>query len=195
MDAPSTNLVTSPSPLLLSKDSLHNSLLVADPSLTDGVFDRTVIHIAEHSADGGATGYIINKPTGNTVGEILEGEQFTDLRSVPIYFGGPVRTDQIIFSAYWWNSEGDFQYRLRISAEEAKSMKAKSGCLIMAHVGHAAWEPSQLEQELDEQAWVNLAVSSETISTSPSLLWQTLLSDFSPYHHLLSMSPKDIRIN
>jgi len=179
----------------LSKDSLNNSLLIADPSLTDGVFNRTVIHIADHSSEDGAIGFIMNKPTDKKVGEILQGDLFTNLQSIPIYFGGPVDTDQIVFSAYWWDKSEVFRYRLRISAEEATQMKHKAGCLLLAHVGHAGWQPGQLEEELEEQAWVNLPVSSKTISVNSEDLWQQLLSGLSPYHKLLSKTPQNPRLN
>ena len=179
----------------MSKDSLENSLLIADPSLQDGIFDRTVIHIAEHSAKEGALGYILNKPTDKTVGEILQGDIFDNLKNIPIFFGGPVQTDQIVFSAYWWDQDEDFNYRLRISAEEASTMKGKPGCLLLAHVGHSGWQSKQLESELAEHTWISTFVSPETISANPSSLWQTLLEDLSPYHKLLSLTPRDLRNN
>lgn len=169
--------------------------MIADPSLQDEIFDRTVIHIAGHSQEDGAVGYIMNKPTEKTVGEILQGEVFETLKSIPIYFGGPVQTDQIVFSAYWRGKQDDFHYRLRISAEEANQMRSKSGCLLLAHVGHAGWQPNQLESELEEQAWVNAPVSSETLSVPHTELWRTLLANLSPYHKLLSMTPTDVRVN
>ncbi len=179
----------------LSKDSLENTLLIADPSLQDGIFDRTVIHIAGYSQEDGAVGYIMNKPTEKTVGEILQGEVFETLKSIPIYFGGPVQTDQIVFSAYWWDQQEDFHYRLRISADEATQMRGKPGCLLLAHVGHSAWQPNQLELELQEQAWVNVPVSSDTISVNHTKLWKTLLVNSSPYHKLLAMTPRSVRVN
>lgn len=168
---------------------------MADPSLKDGIFDRSVIHLAEHSAENGAVGYILNKPTEKVVGEILTAPMFEALKNLPIYFGGPVGTDQIVFSVYWWDDEGEFRYRLRISAEEAIEMKGQAGALVLAHVGHAAWEPQQLEGELEEQAWVHMAVSEKTLSLGHAQMWTTLLEDLSPYHLLLSLTPLEVNKN
>ncbi len=140
-------------------------------------------------------GYIMNKPTGKNVGEVLQGDMFQGLEHIPIYFGGPVRPDQIMFSAYWWAPDGEFSYRLRISAEEAVTMKSSAGCLLLAHVGHAGWSPGQLENELDEQSWVNTAVASEVISLNATKLWQSLLAQVSPFHALLSRTPQELRVN
>ena len=179
----------------MNKDSLENTLLIADPSLSGGLFDRTVIHLAEHSAEDGAIGFIMNKPTDKTVGEILQGNDFSGLENIPIYFGGPVNTDQIVFSAYWWDQEEEFHYRLRISAIEASEMKKKAGCLLLAHVGHSGWQPAQLESELDEKSWISIPVSSDAISIPSASLWESLLSEISPYHQLLSITPLDVRNN
>ena len=66
---------------------LENSLLIADPSLRDGLFDRSVIHLAEHSLQHGAIGYILNKPTDKKVGDVLTAPMFTPLKNIPIFLG------------------------------------------------------------------------------------------------------------
>lgn len=174
---------------------LENSLLIADPSLCDGIFDRTVIHISEHSEEGGAVGYILNKPTEKTVGEILMDPSFKELWNLPIYFGGPVGTDHIVFSVYWWEADHTFKYRLRVSAEEAKVMKRRPGSILLAHVGHSSWHEGQLERELQEESWVSMPVSENTLSVGAKSLWKTLLGELSPFHKLLSLTPEEIEKN
>lgn len=174
---------------------LENSLLIADPSLQDGCFDRAVIHISEHNPKEGALGYILNKPTDKKVGEVLKEPMFQSLSSIPVFFGGPVDTDQIVFSAYWWDDQENFRYRLRISAEEASQMKRWPGSLLIAHVGHSAWHEGQLESELLEQAWVSRSVANSTLAIAPSQMWHELLQDITPYHRLLSLTPLRMGMN
>ena len=45
---------------------LRGSLLLADPSLHDPNFHRTVLLLTEHRHDAGAHGYILNRPFGKT---------------------------------------------------------------------------------------------------------------------------------
>jgi len=169
--------------------SLENSLLIADPSLRDGTFDRSVIHIFEYSSEDGAVGYIINKPTDKKVGDILTKPMFSALSKIPVYYGGPVDTDKLVFSAYSWDSKKNFRYRLRISADEAVTLKQHPGSLLLAHIGHSSWQPEQLERELSEQVWVSTGVSSSTISINTELLWKSLLEEISPFHQLMSLTP------
>lgn len=174
---------------------LENSLLIADPSLRDGVFDRTVIHISEHSKKDGAVGYILNKPTDKKVGDVLTDGVFSGLKNVPVYFGGPVGTDHIVFSVYWWDEEKNFCCHLRISAEEAVRIKRRPGSLLIAHVGHSSWHEGQLEDELSEKAWVSARISENTLSVNHSALWKTLLEELSPFHRLMALTPLKVEEN
>jgi len=174
---------------------LQNSLLIADPSLKDGIFDRSVIHIADYSESDGAVGYILNKPTDKRVGEVLNEPAFSGLKNIPIYLGGPVGTDHIVFSAYWWDQEKNFRYRLRVSAEEAVQMKQRPGSLLIAHVGHSSWHSGQLEKELEEKSWFSAQVLPDTISLNSSQLWTGLLNEMSSYHRLVAMTPNDTSLN
>lgn len=174
---------------------LENSLLIADPSIEDVGFDRSVIHLSECSTEEGAIGYIINKPTGKRVGEILTAPMFSLLKNIPIYYGGPVGTEHVVFSVYWWGENGQFKYRLRISAEEAVKLKRMPGSILIAHVGHSSWYKGQLENELSERVWITTPVWQETLSVDSTELWGDLLKTISPYHHLLSLTPQQLDKN
>ena len=69
---------------------LAGQLLLADPSLRDGTFHKSVILLAEHSAEEGAFGLILNQPTGQTVGDLLQNKDFESLANVAVHHGGPV---------------------------------------------------------------------------------------------------------
>ena len=43
---------------------LQGQLLIADPSLRDGFFNRSVILLTDHHYEDGANGLILNHPTG-----------------------------------------------------------------------------------------------------------------------------------
>src|SRR5688572_17220746 len=70
-------------------------LLLATPPLEDPNFDRTVIYVLEHHADG-ALGVVLNRPSTEELGEPLEG--WAELQSEPsrIFSGGPVEPDALI---------------------------------------------------------------------------------------------------
>ena len=64
---------------------LQGQLLLADPSLREGAFRRSVILLAEHDSNQGTFGLILNHPTGKTVGDFLQGEEFTPLRQLAVH--------------------------------------------------------------------------------------------------------------
>ena len=68
-------------------------ILISEPSLRDFYFRQSVILLAEHNEEG-SFGIIINKPIETRLNEVLK--DFTDL-DIPIYLGGPVKTDSIFF--------------------------------------------------------------------------------------------------
>jgi len=94
---------------------LQGQLLLANPSLRDGMFHRSVVLLAEHVAEEGAFGLILNHPTGKTVGDFLEGEDFAPLLRLAVHEGGPVAHDQLTFSSFWWSPKKGLCWALRLS--------------------------------------------------------------------------------
>ena len=76
-----------------SQLSLDGNVLLADPSLTDPHFRRTVLFLNGHSSVVGAEGYVLNRPLGKTVGELTLSMETPDLKEVPVFVGGPVATE------------------------------------------------------------------------------------------------------
>jgi putative transcriptional regulator len=176
--------------------SLRGQLLIASPSLADGTFDHAVIILAVHSATDGAVGAIINHRTETTVGELIPEPEFKALRTLPVYHGGPVATDQLTFSALSWEEPIGLRYLPRITAQTAVKLAGKPGHIVRACIGHSAWSPGQLENELTRNTWIPLKPDSSLLSRAHDLsLWNELLKDISPYHHLLSQAPQNPFLN
>ena len=57
---------------------LQKKILLADPSLRDGTFNKSVVLLAEHSPEEGAFGLILNHPSGQTVSDLLSDPDFFD---------------------------------------------------------------------------------------------------------------------
>lgn len=73
-------------------DSLANQMLIATPTLSDGIFKSSVTYICEHNKDG-AMGIIINRPSDLTLKDILDDINFMDnvgFDAEPVMVGGPV---------------------------------------------------------------------------------------------------------
>ena len=175
---------------------LHGQVLVADPSLRDGVFDRSVIYLADHDPKEGAFGLILNHPIGQAVGDLLSDENFSPLKKIPVHFGGPVSPESLSFSAFWWSEEKGLRSATRISAADAIRHSRQPGTLVRAFVGYSGWSGGQLEGELRRSAWIVTHAPDNLLAvTHDRALWSEVLSGLSPYHHLLSRAPEDPFLN
>ena len=175
---------------------IQGQVLIADPSLRDGVFDRSVIYLANHDPKEGAFGLILNQPIGQDVGELLTDEQFDPLRKIPVHFGGPVSSESLSFSAFWWCHEKGLRSATRISAADAIRHSKQPGTLVRAFVGYSGWSGGQLEGELRRSAWIVTPAPDNLLGvTHDRALWSEVLSGLSPFHHLLSKAPDDPFLN
>lgn len=175
---------------------LKGHLLLADPSLRDGIFDRSVILVTEHAATDGAGGFILNHPTGRTVGDFLKSSEFAPLRNLPVHAGGPVAGDQLTFSSFWWSPKHGLRWSLRLPVAEAVDETHRPGRVVRAFVGYSGWSPGQLEGELRRQSWLTTEPASGLLCQQHDHgLWTSLLQHMSPYHAILSLTPRDPFLN
>jgi putative transcriptional regulator len=171
---------------------LQGQLLLAAPSLPDGVFHRSVVLLAAHSPADGAFGLVLNHPTGRIIGDLLTDEAFTALRDVPVHHGGPVDVEQLTFTAMWADAGGSLHWETRISADHAIEKINQPDTLVHAFVGHSGWSPGQLEGELCGASWIPARPRPNLVHLQHDLsLWGTLLRQLSPYHQVLAEAPSD----
>lgn len=175
---------------------LQGQLLIASPSLQDGIFNRSVILVAEHSAEEGAFGLILNQPSGHTVGDFLKDEEYTPLARVAVHVGGPVAREHLTFAAIWWSEDKGLRFATRISATDAVKHAQNSGTLVRAFVGYSGWSEGQLEGELRQQSWIATKPSAELLARShDDSLWKETLSGISPFHKIIAETPGDPFLN
>ena len=176
--------------------SLAGRLILADPSLREPSFKRSVLLLTNHSAEDGAHGYILNRPLGKTVGDLLTEDDFSSLSEVPVFVGGPVNSEQMTFSSIRWSPEDNsFDYQAHLSAKEA-NQRLLEGFIVRAFVGYAGWSEGQLESELKQRAWITHKPEACVLETEDlDSLWGDLLRKMSPWHRLLADSPEDPGLN
>src|SRR4051812_29235911 len=68
-------------------------LLISEPFLPDPNFERTVVLLCEHNAEG-SFGFVLNKPSILKVNEVIE--DIGGLENV-VFVGGPVQQDTLHF--------------------------------------------------------------------------------------------------
>jgi putative transcriptional regulator len=181
--------------------SLRGMLLLAAPALKDPNFDRTVVFIAEHSEDG-AMGLVLNRPSDAPVGEAIPDlEWVADSGAGSVYVGGPVAPNGVIVLAEW---EDPSQAVVLVEDDlgfvpgDAEDTDALAAAVRRARVyaGHAGWGPGQLEEEIEEEAWiVESPLRDELFSDDPEGLWSAVLRRKGREFALLSTMPPDPSLN
>ena len=178
-----------------SSISLDGDLLLADPSLGDPNFRRTVLLLNHHTLESGAEGFILNRPLGKTVSELSLSTDVPELAEVPVYVGGPIGTEHLVFGTIHWQTEEErLDFSVRLSAEEA-AVRLQEGFGVLAFVGHAGWAAGQLEGELREHAWIPYRPDRRFLGFEPEVMWKDTLELMSPWHYLLAKTPEDPSLN
>lgn len=175
---------------------LHGQLLLADPSLKQGTFNRSVILLAEHQPANGAFGFILNHPTGKSVGDMLTTPEFEPLQHLPVHDGGPVSQDELTFASFWWSKKVGLRWALRISLEDAVAQSQRPGRIVRAFLGYSGWSAGQLEGELRRGSWVTARPQPDLLGRQHDIaLWADLLRSVSPLHRILAEAPDDPSLN
>jgi len=179
--------------------SLQGQLLIAIPTLGDPNFAGTVVLITEHS-DEGAMGLVLNRPLGVTVASAVPilTEFVTDDASV--HFGGPVQPEAVM-------ALGDFVDGERCAAIAFGSVgflpadadeTLDPTTLVRARVfaGYAGWSAGQLEDELEDEAWVLVeAETDDCFTEDPAVLWRTTLRRHGGAVAMFALQPDDPSLN
>ncbi|MEM6911150.1 MAG: YqgE/AlgH family protein [Verrucomicrobiota bacterium] len=175
---------------------LRSKLLLAAPALQDPNFHRTAILVTEHEPTQGAQGYVLNRPLGKTVGQLLTGPEFVPLAEVPVCVGGPVSHEKLTFASFWWNrEEGSLVPESHLSHDQAVEALL-DGKTVRAFVGYSGWREGQLEEELRQETWILHKGSpwlAEQGATEP--LWEKLLESLGPWYQLLAATPGNPTLN
>jgi len=144
---------------------LTGQFLIAMPTLADPNFAHTVTYLCQHSAQG-ALGIVISRPLEIQLASLLEAMQIPILEervaNAPVYFGGPVQPER---GFVLHTPVGEWQGTLAVSDEIGLTTSrdileaiaaGKGPSKFLVALGYAGWGEGQLEQEMLENAWLNV---------------------------------------
>ncbi len=159
---------------------LAGQLLVATPVIDSGCFQRAVVYIFSHSAEG-AMGVIINQPIERVhFSALVEGMKLpegSENKEIPIYFGGPVERNRgfIIHSAEGAVEAAAAAPEVAVTASSAMLndiLQGKGPRQAALIIGYAGWAAGQLEQEIEQNNWIAAPASRKLIfETEDDLKW------------------------
>ena len=179
---------------------MKGQLLLDSGELAGSFFQRTVVLICEHNAEG-AFGLVLNRSSGSKIGEMVVADLPDSLKEFPLYLGGPVQTSALSFlHSDTFLSDANvlpnlaLGHSLETLTEIADSFSATRKVKMFA--GYSGWGPGQLEGEMARKSWLTYPASLELIlDVDPALLWQKVLQSMGPKYKLLSLMPEDLSLN
>ena len=178
-------------------------LLLAMPQVLDPFFHRSVVLLVRHE-DEGSLGFIVNRPTGIKVNEILKGMEvdWQGREDVVAYFGGPVQPNlgTVLFGprsrppapaaptapATDTEAGGDFQGEATSEVLAGVSLTQHVGDLsrlaespperFRLFLGYAGWGAGQLIEEILRNDWLTAPARGDLIfAPDPDRVWSAAL--------------------
>jgi len=142
---------------------LTGQLLIAMPGMPDPRFQRAVIYMCAHNAEG-AMGLVINRLFGSIgFGDLLEQLEIRPSRSVSdlrVHYGGPVESGRgLVLHSADFIREGtmlvDDDVALTATVDILRAIADGRGprCSLLA-LGYAGWGPGQLDAEMQANGWL-----------------------------------------
>ena len=175
-------------------------LLIAEPSIIDDSFGRTVVLLTEHN-ENGSVGFILNKPLGYTINDLVP-----DLNcSSEVYNGGPVEQDNLYFihqspekipdsieicNGIYWG--GDFSALKKLIND--KKINPDS---LRFFLGYSGWSSKQLLNEMKEDSWVvsEKISTPEILTTRTESMWRSQMMYLGGEYKIWANSPSDPKLN
>ena len=147
------------------QECLEGRFLIASSILDDSCFAKSIIYICAHDAEG-AIGVIVNQPIGVLdVNKTLKDQKKSTKSSFakkqyPLMFGGPVNSDQIVVLSINEEQKEHFEedqrltFHANVESFFNSYINSKSKDKFLVAKGITAWDSSQLEAEIEENAWI-----------------------------------------
>lgn len=172
-------------------------ILLSDPFVGDEYFQRSVVYLCEHSAEG-SFGFVLNNFIDVNLSQL--NDQFPSIQS-KLSLGGPVETESMYFihtlgdelneSLVLSNGifiGGDFEQLYKIIQPEHVT-EGK----IRFFLGYSGWDAGQLDHEISENAWVVAAVDdpAEIMDITKPDTWKHFMQKLGAKYKLISEFPID----
>lgn len=181
---PPAHGAAAPSDAPVFSGSVKGKFLVANPSIKDPRFSRTVILMVRHGEDG-AFGLIVNRPGGIATiatdtekpdGEKPDGEGL----NLPAFYGGPVEPERafVVHSPEYAASD-------TIAVTSSVSVTATAGIMdaiaggkgpknYLYVFGYSGWGPGQLENEMRRGDWYEAPLDQNLVFSDeePVAIWK-----------------------
>lgn len=158
-------------------------LLLAMPQVQDPFFHKSVVLLLHHEEEG-SFGFIVNRPTGIRLNEILKGMEvdWQGEEEVVAHFGGPVQPQlgTVLFSPGPVETEAATEVLPGVSITQHIGDLARLAETppsdFRLFLGYAGWGSGQLIEEILRNDWLTAPVRNDLIFASdPEEVWSDAL--------------------
>lgn len=174
-------------------------ILISEPLLNDSYFKRSVVLLTEHS-ENGSVGFVLNKPVDLQITDVIKDFPPFDTQ---LYVGGPVGKDTVHYihtlgelipnsvhvkdNIYWG---GDFD-----SIKESIREGLIDPSQIRFFLGYSGWSPKQLEEEIENNAWLISEVESSRLMSPDDNMWKRILNELGNRYKIWTNCPENPALN
>lgn len=169
--------------------SLSNGMvLVAARNMADPRFVKTVVLLVDHNDGGGSLGLILNRRSTVLLGDLVSSLAEKDTMGHPVYAGGPVGMDQVLFLVRHPRRPDralkimrDLYASGELQSLEAMLAEHKPRNRLHVYLGYAGWSPRQLAGEVERGDWhVAPGTLDDVFTDRPEVLWSRRIQSFEP---------------
>jgi putative transcriptional regulator len=157
-------------------NSLQGHVLVASPRLVESPFFRTVVLVLQHT-DEGAWGVVLNRPAGQRICDFwsqVSDEPCQAQRQLSL--GGPVSGPVIALHSCLSCAEAQVPPGVYLASHKDNLARIVQQELpFRLFVGHAGWQPGQLELELGQGVWLVGSPSVDDVFANDYEMWRLML--------------------
>lgn len=183
-------------------ENLEGFFLISEVNLSDPHFQHTVVLMVNHDKDG-ALGLVVNRRLEVTLGDVIPDFKDTAPGKLPIYQGGPVQP-QYLFTIHSGlplelqsehatsplehvTFEPGFQMLVDYLKGPWSELSAEQRPPVHLYAGYAGWSPGQLENELDNGAWiVRPAAAKHIFRADPEEGWREALGELGGLYKIVA---------
>ena len=163
-------------------------LLIAMPQVLDPFFHKSVVLLIHHQEEG-SLGFIVNRPTGIRIAEILSGIEigWEGDRDALAFFGGPVQPQLgTVFYRRENGGGGDGEdgpleifpgTLLTQQVGDLQLLAASPPDELRFFLGYAGWDRGQLAEEILRNDWLIAPVRRDLVfAATPDKVWSEALA-------------------
>ena len=187
---------------ILPEDKIPETgkILISEPFLPDIFFNRSIVYLTEHTAEG-SVGFILNKKLDIKISDAIDGFDSWD---ATLNMGGPVAPDTLhylhslgslipnsvaINDDIFWGGDID---AIKAAIREGK-VKSNQ---IRFFLGYSGWSAGQLANELNDDSWVIASAKNDIVMNNyGDDTWKRVLRGLSTKYRIWAEFPESPEMN